>query len=521
MVINTSRFSRRIMGIIGLGVALPALVLALIGIVLTLRIGTALDAQSDRYGQYMARQVSTAFEEELQRHLMDEFTAAEIVARAGANRQGMLQALDGGAGHGETAAYIPLEELADYFLLLVEGQPLIYRSGVEDKTGRRFAGLILRDTQGQVIGSGGWWIDPHRFLQEHLRAVVEERLANDERLYGGIESRRHISVVLLAPDGAEIARVRAPAPGEKSAVVPLEGPFEGYAVRVAPTVTAPILLTRRFVWIELGFIAIMAVLILLATFFGLRYTVRQIEIARLKSSFLSNVSHELKTPIALIRLAVETLEMRRVSSPEESEKFLRRISRETTRLNQLVENILDFARLEAGQRAFRFARVDLGEVVRETVDSYRLRIEDQGFSLKLDLPEGLPAVRGDGPALAQCLLNLLDNAVKYSRERKEIRVAASVREAMVGISVSDRGIGIAARDQRRIFEKFVRLEDGLVHDVKGAGLGLSLVQQILRAHGGRIDVHSVPHEGSTFTMWIPKAADEDAGATEPQARTGS
>ncbi|MFI5371811.1 MAG: sensor histidine kinase, partial [Candidatus Eisenbacteria bacterium] len=496
-MIQSSRFSRRVMGIIGLGVALPALLLALIGVVLTLRIGTALDAQSNRYGLYMARQVSAAFEEELQRHLMDDATAADIVARAGADRRALQQALEGAAGRGETALFVPLDELADYFLLLVDGQPLIYHSGVEDRAGRRFAGVILRDTGGQVVGSGGWWIDPKRFLQDHLRTVVEERLANDEHLYGGIESRRHISVMLLAPDGSEVARVRTPAPREHAAVVALEGPFEGYSVRIAPTTTAPILLTRRFVWLELGFIAIMAVLILLATFFGLRYTVRQIEIARLKSSFLSNVSHELKTPIALIRLAVETLEMRRISSPEESEKFLRRISRETTRLNQLVENILDFARLEAGQRAFRFTRVDLGEVVRETADSFRLRIEDQGFTLKLDLPEGLPVVRGDGPALAQCLLNLLDNAVKYSRERKTIRVSATTRDGMVGVAVADEGIGIAPRDQRRIFEKFVRLEDGLVHDVKGAGLGLSLVQQIVRAHGGRIDVHSVPHEGST------------------------
>ncbi len=520
-MINASRFSRRIMGIIGLGVALPALVLAAIGVVLTLRIGTALDAQSDRYCLYMAKQVAKAFEEELQGHLHDGTAAAEIVARAGADRRALLQALESGATRGERAEFVPMDALSDYFMLLVDGQPLIYRSGYEDAAGRRFAGVVLNDATGQVAGAGGWWIDPRVFIADHLNSVVEDRLANDERLYGGIESRRHISVMLVAPGGAEVARVRAPAAREHASEAPLEGPLEGYVVRVAPTTTAPILLTRRFVWIELGFIGIMAVLILLATFFGLRYTVRQLEIARLKSSFLSNVSHELKTPIALIRLAVETLEMRRVSSPEESEKFLRRISRETMRLNQLVENILDFARLEAGQRAFRFSRVDLGEVVRETMDSYRLRIEDQGFSLKLELPDPLPAVRGDGPALAQCLLNLLDNAVKYSRDRKEIRVSLAVRDGMVGLSVADRGIGIAARDHRRIFEKFVRLEDGLVHDVKGAGLGLSLVQQIVRAHGGRIEVHSVPHEGSTFTLWIPRAAADDADASEPEARTGS
>ena len=224
---------------------------------------------------------------------------------------------------------------------------------------------------------------------------------------------------------------------------------------------------------------------------------------------------------SLIRLAVETLEMRRFTSPEESEKFIRLIGRETQRLNQLVDNILDFARLEAGQRVFKFSDVDLVEVVRETLDSYRLRLEDQGFSLAVDLPDHLPAVRGEANAIAQCLLNLLDNAMKYSRTRKEIRVAAAARNDEVTISVSDRGIGISPRDLRRVFEKFVRLETGLVHDVKGAGLGLSLVDQIVRAHGGRVEVSSALGEGSTFTLVFPAVQGEGAKSDEPQARTAS
>src|SRR4029450_11892408 len=118
--------------------------------------------------------------------------------------------------------------------------------------------------------------------------------------------------------------------------------------------------------------------------------------------------------------------------------------------------ILDFARLEAGQRVFKFTRVDVIELVREALDSFRLRLEDQGFALTVDLPEDLPPVRGDGPAIAQVLLNLLDNAIKYSRNRREVRVAATRRDGTVAISVSDRGIGIPAREQQRIFEKLDR-----------------------------------------------------------------
>ena len=130
-------------------------------------------------------------------------------------------------------------------------------------------------------------------------------------------------------------------------------------------------------------------------------------------------------------------------------------------------------------------------------------------------------VRGDAQALSQCVLNLLDNAMKYSRERKEVRVSARAVDERVAISVADRGIGISPHDQKRIFEKFVRLETGLVHDVKGAGLGLSLVDQIVRAHGGRVEVSSLPGEGSTFTLLLPAGGEAQPRRIEPAPETGS
>jgi signal transduction histidine kinase len=340
-------------------------------------------------------------------------------------------------------------------------------------------------------------------------------------MYGGLEATRRLSVRLYGPDRREIGRVRAPQSEATSASEPLTGPFEQFSVRVSPTESAPVVWTGRFVALEMAFIALMVLVILGATVFGLRYTIRQLELAQIKSSFVSNVSHELKTPVALIRLAVETLEMGRVTTPEDREKFLRTISRETMRLSQLVENILDFARLEAGQRVFRFERVDVLDLVREALEGFRIRLEDQGFAVSVDLPESLPVVRADPTALTHCLLNLLDNAIKYSRQRREIRVSAEARDGLVGVSVTDRGIGISPADQRRIFEKFVRVETGLVHDVKGAGLGLSLVDQIMRAHGGRVEVSSVVGEGSTFTLLIPVAAEAAGEADEPRRKTGS
>jgi two-component system phosphate regulon sensor histidine kinase PhoR len=265
----------------------------------------------------------------------------------------------------------------------------------------------------------------------------------------------------------------------------------------------------------------MGLAIVVASVFGFRYTLRQLQLAQMKSSFVSNVTHELKTPIALIRLAVETLEMRRVTTPEESDRFLRTIGRETLRLQQLVDNILDFARLDAGRRIFRFETVDLLEVVRESLETFRPRLEHQGFRVMLDLPDVLPPVRGDATALSHVLLNLLDNAVKYSKQHRELTVSAAARDDEVRVSVTDRGIGIAPVDQSRVFETFVRLETGLVHDVKGAGLGLALVDQIIRAHGGRMELRSVVGEGSTFTIVLPVAQGMEAARPEPSRKTGS
>src|SRR5207249_8401519 len=136
-------------------------------------------------------------------------------------------------------------------------------------------------------------------------------------------------------------------------------------------------------------------------------------------------------PIALIRLAVETLEMRRFSSPEENDRFLRTIGRETQRLSQLVDNILDFARLEAGKVAFRLGPVELPALVHDAVESLKPRLDHLGFALEIDVPESLPPARGDAMALTHCLLNLLDNAIKYSRTRREIRISATARDGVV------------------------------------------------------------------------------------------
>jgi signal transduction histidine kinase len=230
---------------------------------------------------------------------------------------------------------------------------------------------------------------------------------------------------------------------------------------------------------------------------------REMHLSRLKSDFVANVSHELKTPLALVRLFAETLEMGRVQSAEKAREYYHVINKESQRLTQLINNILDFSRIEAGRKEYRLTPTDVGRVVAGVLETYRFQIEQQGFELEEKLDTDLPMVDADAEALTQALLNLLNNAIKYSRDDKRIRVEAHRDGGSVRLSVHDRGIGVAKAEHKKIFEKFYRAEDSLVHETKGSGLGLSLVKHIMDAHGGRVEVDSAPGRGSVFTLVLP------------------
>ena len=230
---------------------------------------------------------------------------------------------------------------------------------------------------------------------------------------------------------------------------------------------------------------------------------KEMALARLKSDFVSNVSHELRTPLALIRLYAETLELGRISTREKKQQYYRIIRKESERLTALINNILDFSRIEAGRKEYEFRETDIAELVHNTLDSYRYQIEQQGFAFEESIAPNLPPVRVDREAIARALVNLVNNALKYSTDEKFLGVKLYRENGLLKLEVADRGIGIERRDQSKIFEKFYRTGDPLVHNTKGSGLGLSLVQHISQAHGGDIAVESTPGKGSKFILSLP------------------
>lgn len=227
-----------------------------------------------------------------------------------------------------------------------------------------------------------------------------------------------------------------------------------------------------------------------------------------RSEFLAGISHELKTPLTLIMLYAETL-LEKVDRPAaKREGYYRIIERETRRLTQLVERILDFSRIEEGVKTYRLERGDLTGMVTQSVQSYREYLSAQGREVELAADAELPPVRFDSEALANAVINLVDNAAKYSQAPTGIRVRVRGRGSSVTIEVSDEGAGIPPEEQERIFERFYRAAGQT--RAGGYGIGLFLVRDIMQAHGGRVEVDSEPGCGSTFRLVLPVATDESA-----------
>ncbi|MDX2198143.1 MAG: HAMP domain-containing sensor histidine kinase [Phycisphaerae bacterium] len=231
---------------------------------------------------------------------------------------------------------------------------------------------------------------------------------------------------------------------------------------------------------------------------------QQADVVKLQRRIVADVSHELKTPLALVRLHAETLRAGRVRDPNRQNEYLDTIIRESERLTVLLDSILDFSKLERGQRDYRFGDCDLPGVARQAWALYEPQFTSAGFDARCELPQAGLQVHADGHALQQVMVNLLQNAFRYSRERKWVRLRVRGEGFLAFIEVEDKGIGMSRDHLKELGASFVRGPDPRVRDARGTGLGLAIVNRIVEAHGGKLEVESTPDMGSKFTIWLPR-----------------
>jgi two-component system, OmpR family, phosphate regulon sensor histidine kinase PhoR len=229
---------------------------------------------------------------------------------------------------------------------------------------------------------------------------------------------------------------------------------------------------------------------------------RERKLSNLKSDFVANVSHELKTPLSLVRMFGELLQSGRVENSVKRDEYLRIIISESERLAALIENVLDFAKVERGKAAYQFVEGSVTEVVSRAIEACRIRAEREGVTLEQDLPEAVPVVAIDERAVEIAVINLVDNALKYAADGKIVRVQVLNQDGAVAIRVSDEGPGIADEEKRRIFERFVRGRSTRNQRIRGSGIGLALVKHIAESHGGKAWVEDGKQKGSTFVVTL-------------------
>jgi signal transduction histidine kinase len=271
---------------------------------------------------------------------------------------------------------------------------------------------------------------------------------------------------------------------------------------------APRAAVRRQIMVFMAAFVVLLGVIVVGIAVTWRLMRRETEMARLKSDFVANVSHDLKTPLAVIRMFGETLEMGRVSDEPRRREYYRVITREAERLSRLIDNVLDFSRIEDGRRRYDMIPTAVEPLVRETLEAFAYPLAQRDFKVDVRTAPDLPEVALDPDAVSQALANLVDNAMKYSADDRALVVEARVEGGELELSVTDRGIGIPASEHARIFDKFYRVGHSETQGRRGSGVGLSLVRHVAEAHGGRVTVESAPGAGSRFAMRLPLAGGE-------------
>lgn len=405
------------------------------------------------------------------------------------------------------------EELRELVIKRKTYRPIIrYFSGQADNEPFLLGYHPIPDQSGSFIsGLLGFRVNLAR-LRERIFPVILSHLETSELVIPAILDNNGDYVIGTAEPKSSPVATQA-----------LDSPFRFWQVGVFlndDLASPPVdLSTLSWLWL----IALLLLSIFLGAYIFVRYAREQARLSELKSTFVSRVSHELRTPLTSIKMLAEHLDMQLRDAPAATEQELRMrtgqylgvIRRESDRLGRLIENVLDFSKIERGVKQYNFEYEVPAVILRKAIDSFRPHAEMQGFIIKTEIDEALPELFWDADAMMQALLNLLSNAVKYSDKEKIVTVRAFRGKSHVHIEVEDQGIGISPAQLPRVFDEFYRIDQKLNSKRQGGvGLGLTLVHHIIQAHQGAIRVRSVEGKGSTFSITLPIPPDDDTLSAE-------
>jgi signal transduction histidine kinase len=375
----------------------------------------------------------------------------------------------------------------------------------------------ISDDACRVLGVAGLVIDSGWFRETLLPGALEKALPRffDER------GQRDLVITVRDRDGAAAIGPDRVFEHEEEVVEALTFVFSDWTLGLGSRNMTAEEWARTNHVLNLTLTVALGGVLLGGVAFALRTASREVRLSEMKSEFVSNVSHELRTPLASIRVFGEFLRLGRVREDAKVREYGEFIENESRRLTELVNNILDFSKIESGVKQYEIKPARLDEIVENSVRTWAVSLKHRERVLRYEPPSvPLPDLALDQTAMRQALANLVDNAVKYSQGSAAIVVSLRRVGDRIEIAVRDEGIGVSRSEQKKIFERFHRVSTGLVHDVKGSGLGLSIVRHVVDAHGGDILVESEPGAGSTFTIRLPLASLEAPTASidhgEPQ-----
>ena len=343
--------------------------------------------------------------------------------------------------------------------------------------------------------------DPQRLVTVARSVIQLQPVIQTPHLPEALELREQSEIEMI-PSRGEIGLTKAG--GQAAVIAPLASPLSDWAIRASIRDDFIGTAWTNYRVVSLCLAAVALALLAFGASFALRGLRRESEAMQLRAALIANVSHELRTPLSMIRLGAETLKRGSKLTETQRGEISDSILREVVHLTHLVENVLDVARIQKGARAPVFTPVDPHELVRSVISTYESWIQSKGFAVDLDLDATIGEQLWDREAVSRALLNLVDNAIKYSTDDKDVLVALRDRGDTIELSVTDYGIGIPADELPRIFEPYYRARFSDTETRRGAGLGLTLVQLIVQSHGGKVEVDSMPGQGSTFKLLFPK-----------------